>query len=205
MTDSFQNKTGFRLQELRDAIRAEYQTVASEPDREFHFHTGRTQARIVGYSDDLLDHIPPAALESFAGTGNPFNLGPIEAGERVIDIGCGAGTDSLIAAGKVGPDGQVIGVDMTERMLEKARRARAEAGFDQVEFRYGYGEDLPVPDGWADVIISNGVLNLMPDKSAALQEMNRALKPDGRLQIADIIVEKEVPTSAKRQTDLWTG
>lgn len=205
MTESKENRTGFRLQELRDAIREEYQVVASEPDRDFHFFTGRTQAKIVGYPDELLEQVPSAALESFAGTGNPFNLGPIRAGERVVDIGCGAGTDSLIAAEKVGPDGQVIGVDMTEQMLQKARSARSEAGLEQVEFRNGYGEDLPVPDGWADVIISNGVLNLMPDKSAALQEMNRALKPEGRLQIADIMVQKEVPVSAKRQTDLWTG
>lgn len=205
MADTNQNRTGFRLQELRNAIRDEYQTVASEPERDFHFHTGRKQAKIVGYPDVLLEHVPPTALESFAGTGNPFSLGPIRSGEQVIDIGCGAGTDSLIAAGMVGSEGQVIGVDMTEKMLQKARRARAEAGLEQVEFRYGYGEDLPVPDEWADVVISNGVLNLMPDKSAALHEMNRALKPEGRLQIADIIVEKEVPASAKRQTDLWTG
>jgi SAM-dependent methyltransferase len=205
MTNSSRNKNGIRLKELRDAIRQEYQTVASEPDKGFHFHTGRRQAKIVGYPDDLLARVPQAALESFAGTGNPFNLGPIQAGERVVDIGSGAGTDSLIAAGEVGPEGRVIGIDMTEKMLEKARRARAEAGLEQVEFRYGHGEDLPVADEWADVVISNGVLNLMPDKTAALKEMNRVLKPEGRLQIADIIVKKEVPISAKRQTDLWIG
>lgn len=190
---------------LRQAISDEYGTVADDPDRDFHFHIGRVQAQIVGYDDTWLEGIPETAIESFAGTGNPFSLGEIKAGERVVDIGSGAGTDSLIAAGMVAPEGQVIGVDMTPAMLEKARRAAVEAGLENVSFRQGYGEDMPVPDGWADVIISNGVLNLMPDKDAALREMARVLKADGRLQIADILVEKPVPDSAKRQIELWTG
>lgn len=195
----------FNLDTLRGAIQEEYGTVAADPGRDFHFFIGRRQAHMVEYDESLLEHLPQRALESFAGTGNPFSLGPIRPGERVVDVGSGAGMDSLIAARKVAPGGQVVGVDMTPAMLEKARRAAAETDLDTVEFRQGYGEDLPVPDGWADVVISNGVLNLMPDKNAALKEMARVLKPTGRLQIADILVEKEVPDSAREQIELWTG
>jgi ubiquinone/menaquinone biosynthesis C-methylase UbiE len=132
-------------------------------------------------------------------------MGEIRAGERVVDVGCGAGIDSLIAAKMAGPTGSVIGVDMTLAMLVKARRSAAEGHFSNVKFLKGYAESLPVPDGWADVVISNGVLNLMPDKAAALREMVRVLKPGGRLQIGDILVQKAVPISAKRKIDLWTG
>jgi arsenite methyltransferase len=149
--------------------------------------------------------IPEASIESFAGTGNPFSLGTLRPGEHVVDVGCGAGIDNLIAASMVGLGGQVIGVDMTPAMLEKSQRSAVEAGRNNVAFRQGYGETLPVPDDWADVVISNGVLNLFPDKSAGLREMARVLKPGGRLQIGDIIVQKAVPESAKRQIDLWTG
>ena len=204
MTQQVQERT-LDIDHLRQAISDEYGTVADNPDRDFHFHIGRVQAHIVGYDDTWLEGIPETAVESFAGTGNPFSLGPIEAGERVVDIGSGAGTDSLIAAEMVAPGGEVVGVDMTPAMLNKARRAAAEADLENVSFRHGYGEDLPVADGWADVIISNGVLNLMPDKDAALREMARVLKADGRLQIADILVEKPVPEDAKREIDLWTG
>jgi ubiquinone/menaquinone biosynthesis C-methylase UbiE len=152
-----------------------------------------------------LEGIPESSIESFAGTGNPFSIGEISLGERVVDIGCGAGIDSLVAAKKVGSEGRVIGVDMTEAMLDKARRSSNEAGFNQVEFRHGHIENLPVPDGWADVVISNGVLNLTPDKKATLREMARVLNPKGRLQIGDILVQKKVPDSAKRKIDLWTG
>jgi arsenite methyltransferase len=198
---------GLRLDlgQLRAAIQEEYEAVAAEPQRGFHFHTGRPLARILEYEEEWLEGIPETAVESFAGTGNPFSLGTIEPGERVVDIGCGAGIDSLIAARMVGPNGQVIGVDMTPAMLNKARRAADEAGLDNVIFRQGYGEELPVTDGWADVVISNGVLNLMPDKAAGLQEMARVLQPNGRLQIGDILVQKEVPDSAKQNIDLWTG
>lgn len=190
---------------LREAIRAEYAEVAEHPDKGFHFHTGRKLAALLGYADEWLSGLPEAAIGSFAGTGNPFSLGALRPGERIVDIGSGAGLDSLIAAKMVGPDGRVIGVDMTPAMLAKARRAAAEAGLANVEFREGYGEALPVPDGWADVVISNGVLNLMPDKAAALAEMARVLKPGGRLQIGDILVQRAVPESAKHQIDLWTG
>lgn len=193
------------LEELRTAIREEYEAVALEPERGFHFHTGRSLARMLGYADEWLVGIPEGSIESFAGTGNPFSLGELRPGAHVVDVGSGAGIDSLIAARMVGPDGRVIGVDMTPAMLEKARQSAAATGLPNVEFRHGYAEALPVPDGWADVVISNGVLNLMPEKGAALGEMARALKPGGRLQIGDILVQKAVPENAKRKIDLWTG
>lgn len=190
---------------LRAAIREEYEVVALAPHQGFHFHTGRPLTRLLGYRDAWLEGIPEASIESFAGTGNPFSLGEIHAGEQVVDVGCGAGLDSLIAAKMVGPSGRTIGVDMTPAMLNKARRSAAEAQLSNVEFLEGYAESLPVPEGWADVVISNGVLNLVPDKAAALKEMARVLKPGGRLQIGDILVQKAVPESAKRKIDLWTG
>lgn len=207
MTDNKAQNTIFDLDlnELRASIQGEYETVALEPERGFHFHTGRKLAKMLQYKDDWLKGIPEKAIESFAGTGNPFSLGEIKPGEKVVDIGSGAGIDSLIAAQMAGTDGQVIGVDMTPKMLEKARQAAAEANLDNVTFREGYGEDLPVDDRWADVVISNGVLNLMPDKASGLQEMERVLHPDGRLQIGDILVQKEVPESAKRDIELWSG
>lgn len=190
---------------LRQAIREEYEVVAAEPTRGFHFHTGRPLAHLLGYQDAWLAGVPDASIASFAGTGNPFSLGALYVGEHVVDIGCGAGIDSLIAARMVGPTGRVIGVDMTPAMLEKAEASAATAGIENVEFRTGFGESLPVPDGWADIVISNGVLNLMPDKLAALKEASRVLKPGGRLQVGDILVNKEVPQSAKEQIELWTG
>lgn len=193
------------LDVLRDAIRDEYDVVARTPDHGFHFHTGRPLAARLEYQDAWLADLPEASIESFAGTGNPFSMGTPGSGERVVDIGCGAGIDSLIAARMVGPTGAVIGVDMTPAMLQKATAAAADAGLANVEFRDGYGEDLPVLDAWADLVISNGVLNLMPDKRAALREMARVLKPGGRLQIGDILVQTEVPAGAKEKIDLWTG
>jgi SAM-dependent methyltransferase len=193
------------LDQLRRAIQDEYTEVATHPDKGFHFHTGRPLARLLGYVDAWLAGLPESTIESFAGTGNPFSLGALQPGEHVVDVGCGAGIDSLIAAKFVGPTGQVIGIDMTPAMVAKARHNAAAAGASNVEFREGYGEALPVPDAWADVVISNGVLNLMPDKIAGLREMARVLKPGGRLQIGDILVQKAVPESAKRKIDLWTG
>ena len=193
------------LDSLRSSIQDEYELVAREPERGFHFHTGRPLAKLLGYADDWLEMIPETSIESFAGTGNPFSLGELQPGERVVDIGSGAGIDSLIAARMVAPGGHVVGVDMTPAMLEKAGRAAAESGISNAEFRQGYAEALPVGDGWADAVISNGVLNLVPDKLAALKEMKRVLKPDGRLQIGDIVVQKTVPESAKNKIDLWTG
>jgi len=193
------------FEQLREAIRQEYAEVALKPEQGFHFHTGRPLARMLGYDDHWLEGIPERSIESFAGTGNPFSLGILRPGERVVDVGSGAGIDSLITARMVGSEGWVIGVDMTPAMLEKARRSAYEGGFTTVEFRQGLAESLPVLDSWADVVISNGVLNLTPDKDAALREMARVLKPGGRLQIGDILVQKPVPESAKRDIDLWTG
>jgi arsenite methyltransferase len=190
---------------LRTSIRTEYATVASDPKRGFHFHTGRTLATLLGYSDALLAGIPDEAIASMAGTGNPFALGPLAVGERVVDCGAGAGVDSLIAARLVAPSGSVIGVEMTTAMLEKARSAAAAANVGNVEFREGYLESLPVDDGWADVVISNGVLNLVPDKAAALGEMHRVLRAGGRLQLADIVLARAVPDGSKGDVSLWTG
>ena len=190
---------------LRQAIQEEYEVVACEPARGFHFHTGRPLAKRLGYDDEWLRNVPETSVASFAGTGNPFSLGALSPGERVVDVGCGAGIDSFIAARMVGPTGHVVGVDMTPAMLEKARANGAAAAIDNVDFRHGYAEALPVPDEWADVVISNGVLNLMPDKAAALGEMVRVLKPAGRLQIGDILVQQAVPQNAKDKIELWTG
>ena len=188
---------------LRQAIQEEYTLVAAEPDRGFHFHTGRRLAAILAYDGEWLDAVPETTIASFAGTGNPFSLGRLMAGEHVVDVGCGAGIDSIIAAKMVGATGSVIGVDMTPAMVVKAREGANEVEARNVEFRQGLAESLPVADGWADVVISNGVLNLFPDKLAGLQEMARVLKPGGRLQIGDILVQKAVPTNGKRDINLW--
>jgi SAM-dependent methyltransferase len=190
---------------LRKAIQEEYREVAEHPDKGFHFHTGRRLTQIVGYSDDWLTGVSERAIESFAGTGNPFSMGELREGERVVDVGSGGGIDSLVAARMVGPTGKVVGVDMTPAMLERARAAATESGLENAEFREAYMEELPVPDGWADVVISNGVLNLTPDKQKTLGEMFRVLRPGGRLQIADILVSRAVPEGAKKKIDLWTG
>lgn len=190
---------------LRDAIKDEYKIVANDPQQDFHFHTGLKLAKILEYPQEWIDMVPESSLESFAGTGNPFRMEKLKPGEKVVDMGCGAGFDSFVASGMVGPDGHVIGVDMTPEMLEKAKRSAQSSGAGNIEFRLGYAEDLPVPDGWADVVISNGVLNLTPDKSAALSQLNRVLKPGGCLKFADITVEKPVPVDAKENIDLWTG
>ncbi|HSL72580.1 MAG TPA: methyltransferase domain-containing protein [Longimicrobiales bacterium] len=190
---------------MRAAIREEYALVAEKPEHGFHFHTGRRLAGILGYAPEWLEHVPEESIASFAGTGNPFVAGVLAPGERVVDVGCGAGIDSLIAARMVGPEGAVIGVDMTPAMLEKARLAAERAELSNVQFHHGMAESLPVDAGWADVIISNGVLNLFPDKYQGLQEMARVLKPGGRLQIGDILVQKPVGAKGKRDIDLWKG
>jgi arsenite methyltransferase len=199
------NPIKLNLNELRTAIQEEYACVANTPDRGFHFHTGRPLAHLLGYPEEWLDGIPEASIESFAGTGNPFRMGELNSGENVVDVGSGAGIDSLIAARMAAPEGKVVGVDMTPEMLEKARLAAQEARIENAEFLSGYAEALPVEDDWADVVISNGVLNLVPDKPAALQEMARVLKPGGRLQIGDILVQKPVSEETKARIDLWTG
>jgi SAM-dependent methyltransferase len=196
---------GLDVGSLRRAIQEEYTLVAGEPERGFHFHTGRRLAAILAYEDEWLEGVPEASVASFAGTGNPFGLGRLKPGEHVVDVGCGAGIDSLIAAKMVGATGRVLGIDMTPAMVEKARNSARVAAVSNVEFRQGLAESLPAADGWADVVISNGVLNLFPDKFAGLQEMARVLKPGGRLQIGDILVQKTVSEKAKRDIDLWKG
>ena len=199
------SKVNVDVEVLREAIKEEYEVVAPQPDKGFHFHTGRRLTRILGYEDAWLDGIPETSIEAFAGTGNPFSLGGLSKGEKVVDIGAGAGIDSLIAAKFVGGDGEVVGVDMTPAMLARARQSAREAGNENVRFVEGQAEELPVEDEWADVVISNGVLNLVPDKIGAVKEMYRVLKPGGRLQIGDILVESAVPQEAKENVELWTG
>ena len=190
---------------LREQVRDKYREVATDPHRSYHFHTGRPLAARLGYEDGAVDALPDEAVESFAGVGNPFSLRRLEPGERVIDVGSGAGFDSFIAAGQVGAAGNVVGVDMTPEMLEKSRATAAHLGLDNVEFRDGLAETLPVEDGWADAVISNGVINLCADKRAVFEEIRRVLKPGGWLQFADIANGRPVPPEALRDIDLWTG
>jgi ubiquinone/menaquinone biosynthesis C-methylase UbiE len=152
-----------------------------------------------------VDALPDRAVESFAGVADPFSLRRLAPGEKVVDVGSGGGFDSFIAAGQVGPAGQVIGIDMTAEMLAKSRQTAAALGLGQVEFREGLAEALPVEDGWADVVISNGVINLCADKRAVFAEIRRVLRPGGRLQFADIANGRPVPPGAMRDIDLWTG
>jgi arsenite methyltransferase len=189
---------------LREEVKSKYREVATDPHAEFHFHTGRYLAKHLGYGV-FVGSLPDAAVESFAGVANPFSLQPLSAGERVVDIGSGAGFDSFVAAHQVGPSGRVVGVDMTEEMLAKSRATITKFGLGNVEFRDGLAEDLPVEDGWADVVISNGVINLCADKRAVFAEIYRVLRPGGRLQFADIANGKPVPEAAIRNIDLWTA
>jgi arsenite methyltransferase len=190
---------------LRQAIAEKYAQVATNPEIGFHFHTGRPLAIRLLYPASAIDALPPATVESFAGTGNPFLFGDLRGGERVVDIGCGAGLDTLIAAGHVGPTGRVIAVDMTSEMRSKTTAGAAAMDLHNVDVREGFAESLPVEDGWADVVISNGVVNLCPDKHAVFREMFRVLRPGGRIQVGDILVHKEVPQSAKDDIALWSG
>jgi len=193
------------VEQLREAVRDEYREVARNPGKGFHFHTGRALAEICEYRAEWLDGIPETVIERFAGTGNPFSISTLAPGERVVDLGCGAGIDSFIAARQVGETGSVVGVDMTAAMLAEANRARDEMNLRQLRFRQGYLEEIPVDDGWADVVISNGATNLAPDKLRVYGEIHRVLRPGGRAQIADIAVAKAVSEEAKRKIDLWTG
>lgn len=190
---------------LRSEIQVKYLDVAVNPQKGFHFHTGRPLSRMLEYPEELLDELPESVVESFAGVGNPFSLGPMPSGATVVDVGSGAGFDSLIAARQVGDSGRVIGVDMTDEMLAKARANGQTLGLANVEFKKGLAEELPLPDSFADAVISNGAINLVPDKERALREIYRILKPGGILQIADVVVQKEVPQDAKEDIDLWTG
>jgi arsenite methyltransferase len=193
------------LKQLRKAIQDEYEEVAEKPDKGFHFHVGRTLAERLGYPMDEVDQLPESVVESFAGVSNPFAFGHLQPGDIVADLGSGAGFDAILAMRQVGRTGRVIGVDMTPAMLQKARENASKTGHTLVEFREGYLEDLPIADESVDVVISNGVINLTPEKEKALAEAYRILKPGGRMQIADILVQKEVPESARNEVDLWTG
>jgi arsenite methyltransferase len=190
---------------LREQVRDKYREVAVDPHRTFHFHTGRPLAARLGYEDSAVDALPDRAVESFAGVGNPFSLRRLQPGERVVDVGSGAGFDTFIAAGQVGDAGHVAGVDMTPEMLDKSRATAAALGLGHVEFREGLAEKLPVEDGWADAVISNGVINLCADKRAVFEEILRVLRPGGWLQFADIANGRPVPLEALRDIDLWTG
>lgn len=190
---------------LREEVKSKYRDVARNPNGEHHFHTGRPLARRLGYDPALVDSMPDAAVESFAGVANPFSLRALDPGEKVVDAGSGGGFDCFVAANQVGPQGKVVGIDMLPEMLEKSRKTTAVMGLTQVEFREGLLEQIPVQDGWADVVISNGVINLCVDKRQVFSELWRVLRPGGRLQFGDIANGKPVPAGALRDIDLWTG
>lgn len=190
---------------MREEVKAKYREVAIDPHGEFHFHTGRFLAKRLKYDSALVDPMPDAAVESFAGVSNPFILRNLEAGERVVDIGSGGGFDCFYAAGQVGPTGQVVGIDMTEEMLAKSRATSEAMGLDYVAFKEGLVEAMPVDDASVDVVISNGVINLCPDKEQVFAEIHRVLKPGGRVQFTDIANGALVPESVGSNVDLWAA
>jgi arsenite methyltransferase len=190
---------------LRSEIRKTYTDVSTEQGQEFIFPTGRAWAQELGYPDPELSRVPDATVESFAGVANHWLLGPVEPGSVVLDLGCGAGTDLLIAAQMTGPAGHVIGVDMTSSMLERAEASAREMGLGTVELHESLIETLPLDDASVDVVISNGVIDLVPDKDAVFDEIDRVLRPGGRLQFADVVIHEEVSEDARARIDLWTG
>lgn len=190
---------------LREAIRRTYTDVSTDHDAEFIFPTGRWWAEELGYPQPELDRIPDDSVESFAGVANHWTLGRIEPGAVVLDLGCGAGTDLLIAAQMTGPGGRAIGVDMTAGMLERARASAASLGLDNVELQTGLIETLALEDESVDVVISNGVIDLVPDKETVFDEIDRVLRPGGRLQLADVVIHHEVSEDARKRIDLWAG
>ena len=192
------------VEALRHEVQVKYAAVALDPNSRFHFHTGRPLAELLGYPAEALEALPEVCVESFAGVGNPFSMGEIGPGETVVDVGSGAGFDSLVAAQMVGEHGSVTGVDMTPEMLRKARRNARHMGATNVKFRKGLAEALPLLDGMADVVVSNGIFNLVPDKKAALRETFRVLKPSGRLYLSDIVTRRPVSERDRQNVDLWT-
>jgi arsenite methyltransferase len=197
-------EVGIDVELLKSEIKKTYSSVSQEPERDFIFPTGRAWAEDLGYPDELAN-VPESAVESFAGVANPWTMGRLAAGERVLDLGSGAGTDSLVAAQMVGRNGHVTGIDMTAAMLAKARAAASEMGVANVEFVEGEAEGLPFADGSFDVVISNGVIDLIPDKDAVFAELYRVLAPGGRVQIADVTIQNPVSEEGRRKIDLWTG
>ncbi len=189
---------------LKSEIKKTYGSVSEEPEKDFIFPTGRSWAEDLDYPPELAN-VPDHAVESFAGVANPFSLGRLAPGERVLDLGSGAGTDSLVAAQMVGEEGHVTGIDMTSAMLAKARAAADQMGVRNVEFVEGEAERLPFPDESFDVVISNGVIDLIPDKDAVVSELHRVLVPGGRMQIADVTIQNPVSAEGRRNIDLWTG
>jgi len=190
---------------LRREIRETYTEVSTKQEKEFIFPTGRAWAQELGYPEPELSRVPDASVESFAGVASHWTLGRIEPGEVVLDLGCGAGTDLLIAAQMTGPDGRVIGVDMTVAMLERTRASATRMGLTNVELHEALIESSPIGDTSVDVVISNGVIDLVPDKDAVFDEIDRVLKRGGRLQIADVVIHHEVSEDARKRIDLWTG
>jgi SAM-dependent methyltransferase len=190
---------------LRREIRETYTEVSTRQEQEFIFPTGRAWAQELGYPEPELSRVPDASVESFAGVANHWTLGRIERGLVVLDLGCGAGTDLLIAAQMIGPEGCVMGVDMTESMVERARASAEEMGLGNVLLHEALIEELPLNAGSVDVVISNGVIDLVPDKERVFDEIDRVLRPGGRLQIADVVIHHEVSEDARKRIDLWTG
>lgn len=190
---------------LRREVSSKYKEVALNPDGKFHFHTGRSLAARLSYDKKTVDALPDAAVESFSGVGNPFLLRSLQPGEKVVDCGAGAGFDCFVAASQVGDSGEVVGIDMTAEMLAKSRSTASDMKLGNVDFREGYLEAIPVEDGWADVVISNGVLNLCADKPGVFAEIFRMMRPGGTLQFADIANSNDVPESARNNVDLWTA
>jgi arsenite methyltransferase len=190
---------------LRSEIQRTYADVSTQPDQEFIFPTGRAWALDLGYPRDLLAGVPKASCESFAGVANPFSMGALQPGEDVLDIGCGAGMDSLVAGQMVGPTGSVTGIDMTPAMVAKARGSIAQTGLGNVRIVEGSAEHLPFDDASFDVVISNGVIDLIPDKDAVFSEITRVLRPGGRIQLADVTIRSPVSEESKRDIDLWAG
>lgn len=190
---------------LRSEIQRTYADVSTQPDQEFIFPTGRAWALDLGYPQDLLSRVPEASCESFAGVANPFSMGALQPGEDVLDVGSGAGMDSLVAAQMVGPTGSVTGIDMTPEMVAKARGSVAEMGLGNVTIVESSAEHLPFDEASFDVVISNGVIDLIPDKDAVFSEITRVLRPGGRIQLADVTIQNPVSEESKRDIDLWAG